>query len=310
MRLREGNVVAMPTETVYGLAAKALDSKACARIFDAKERPLSDPLIIHLPDMQWLDRLAKPSALAGRLAKAFWPGPLTVVVERRECVPDLITAGQETVAIRMSAHPLFAEVLSILGEPVAAPSANRFGRISPTSAIHVVEELNGRIPLILDGGPCLHGIESTIVLITGEKLQILRHGPITREQLSQYAEIEEKESDILSPGRLKSHYAPQTPMEVHPTSTLKSWSQNKPKVGLLAWQNRLEGFQVVEILSASGDPVEAASRLYGAMRRLDSAGLDLLVAESPPLGGLGAAISDRLSKAAARRDPASSSETG
>ncbi len=298
--LRQGEVVAVPTETVYGLAAMAMDPAACAKIFEAKERPLSDPLIIHIPEIEWLDRLARPTALAQKLAETFWPGPLTMVVERQECVPDLVTAGQETVAIRMSAHPLFAEVLKTLGEPVAAPSANRFGRISPTSAAHVLEELGGRIPLILDGGPCLHGIESTIVLITGDKLQILRHGPITKELLSEHAEIMEGESNILSPGQLKSHYAPQTRLEVHPSANLKSWAGSKAKTGLLAWQNPIDDFHAMEILTLSGNPGEAASRLYGAMRALDAAGLNLIVAEEPPASGLGAAISDRLRKAAGR----------
>lgn len=298
--LQKGEVVALPTETVYGLAAKALDPAACARIFAAKERPLSDPLIVHIPDIDWLDRLAKSSALAKRLAQTFWPGPLTVVVERKDCVPDLVTAGQETVAIRMSAHPLFAKVLKTLGEPVAAPSANRFGRISPTTAHHVLEELGGRIPLILDGGPCAHGIESTIVLVVEDKLQILRPGPVTKENLSGFAEILECESDVLSPGRLKSHYAPQTPLEMHPSSTLKSWPRSHNKTGLLSWQHPLPGFQAVEILTSSGNAAEAASRLYGAMRALDAAGMDLIVAEEPPDSGLGAAISDRLRKAAAR----------
>ncbi len=297
--LQNGDVVAIPTETVYGLAAKALDPTACAKIFEAKERPLSDPLIIHIPDFEWLGQLAKPSPLAKRLAETFWPGPLTIVVERQACVPDLVTAGQETVAIRMSAHPLFEEVLKSLGQPVAAPSANRFGRISPTSATHVLDELGGRIPLILDGGPCVHGIESTIVMVIGETLEILRHGPVTKEQLTEFANISEERSNILSPGSLKSHYAPQTPLKVHPRAILETWTRSDQKVGLLSWQQPISGFYAMEILTPTGDPVEAASKLYGAMRGLDAAGLDLIVAEEPPTVGLGAAISDRLKKAAA-----------
>lgn len=298
--LEAGEIVAMPTETVYGLAARALDPIACAKIFEAKERPLSDPLIIHIPGMEWLHWLAKPSALAEKLAQTFWPGPLTMVLKRQDCVPDLVTAGQESVAIRMSAHPVFAEVLKNLGQPVAAPSANRFGRISPTTASHVMEELGGRIPVILDGGPCLHGIESTIVLVAHEKLEILRHGPITKEQLSEVAGITEEASNILSPGRLKSHYAPLTPLEIHSLATLQNWPPSKKKIGLLSWQAPIEGFFAVEVLTPAGDPVEAASRLYGAMRALDAAGLDLIVAEEPPMAGLGTAIVDRLRKAAAR----------
>ena len=187
--LAAGELVALPTETVYGLGAAALDPLACARIFEAKERPLSDPLIVHLPDSQWLDRLARPNALAIRLANEFWPGPLTLVLPRQNLVPDLVTAGQTTVALRMSAHPVFAEVSRIYGKPIAAPSANRFGRISPTSASHVLTELGGRIPLIIDGGPCLHGIESTIVRVHEHGVEILRHGPVTEERLSEFAAV-------------------------------------------------------------------------------------------------------------------------
>jgi L-threonylcarbamoyladenylate synthase len=164
--LREGMPVALPTETVYGLAADALDPLACARIFEAKERPLSDPLIVHVPDIPWLDRIAQASGLAMRLVGAFWPGPLTLVLPRRAIVPDLVTAGQGTVAVRQSAHPVFREVLAEFGGPLAAPSANRFARISPTTAPHVLSELGGRVEWILDGGPCAHGIESTIALVS------------------------------------------------------------------------------------------------------------------------------------------------
>ncbi|MEX1118301.1 MAG: L-threonylcarbamoyladenylate synthase [Terrimicrobiaceae bacterium] len=297
--LKMGELVAVPTETVYGLAAKALDPIACAKIFEAKARPLSDPLIIHIPEMSWLKRLSQPSRLATELAQAFWPGPLTLVVAKKGCVPDLVTAGQESVAIRMSAHPLFAGVLNALGEPVAAPSANRFGRISPTTAGHVMEELEGKIPMILDGGPCQHGIESTIVLIAGNTLQILRHGPITVDQLSAYAKIHEGESQVLAPGRLKSHYAPQTPLEIQTVSALRGWPHTSRKTGLLAWQHSISGFNATEVLTPSGNPIVAATNLYAAMRRLDAAGLDLILAEEPPLAGLGTAIFDRLKKAAA-----------
>jgi len=181
--LRGGEIVALPTETVYGLAADALNADAVAKIFEAKKRPHFDPLIVHVPDLDWLDRIAQVSAQARELIDEFWPGPFTIVLSRREIVPDLVTAGLDTVAVRMSAHPIFSRIIHEFGKPLAAPSANRFGRISPTTAQHVLEELGGRIPMIVDAGPTTHGIESTIVAVRDGKIEILRPGPITEEDL-------------------------------------------------------------------------------------------------------------------------------
>lgn len=295
--LAAGELAALPTETVYGLGAAALDPLACARIFEAKNRPLSDPLIVHVPEAGWLDELSVPGGLARTLAQAFWPGPLTMVVPRRAGVPDLVTAGQATVALRMSAHPVFQEVARTFGRPIAAPSANRFGRISPTSAAHVEAELGGRIPLILDGGPCAHGIESTIVLLHEQGVEILRHGPVTREDLAAYGEILAGSSGISAPGTMKSHYAPRTPLEISDTHVGRA---DTAKAGLLAWTGSGEGFSAVEFLSPAQDLREAAANLYGAMRRLDDAGLERIVAEPVPETGLGVAIMERLRKAAAR----------
>jgi len=293
--LTSGDPVALPTETVYGLAADALSPTACAKIFEAKERPLSDPLIVHVPSPEWLDKLARPTPAALALAEKFWPGPLTLVLPRREIVPDIVTAGEDTVAVRMSAHAVFDAVVKKFVKPLAAPSANRFGRISPTTAEHVLAELGGRIPLILDGGPCAHGIESTIVHVRPEGLQILRHGPITEDDLRPFAPILKGSATVSTPGGLKSHYAPRTPLvlEKHPAPRFK-------KTGLLAFSQPREGFTKTEILSPSADLREAAANLYGALRRLDESGLDLLVAEPVPETGIGAAIMDRLRKAAAR----------
>lgn len=293
--LAEGQVVGLPTETVYGLGGSALDPLACARIFEAKERPLSDPLIVHLPSRDWVEKLAQPSALALKLAEAFWPGPLTMVLPRQKSVPDLVTAGQDTVAVRMSGHPVFQAVAETFGMPIAAPSANRFGRISPTTAEHVLAELDGRISLIVNGGPCTHGIESTIVLIREEELHILRHGPITKEQLEVFGSIAPFAGDIASPGNLKSHYAPRTPLDVIPAGISPEKS-----AGLLSWSHSGEGFGRVEYLSRSQDLEEAAANLYGAMRRLDESGVERIVAEPVPETGLGVAIMERLRKAAAR----------
>ncbi len=271
--LATGEPVALPTETVYGLAADALSPNACAKIFEAKNRPLSDPLIVHIPSIDWLPRLTSPTPTALQLAEKYWPGPLTMVLPRQPIVPDIVTAGQETVAIRMSAHPLFQEVATAFGKPLAAPSANRFGRISPTSAAHVLAELNGRIPFILDGGPCAHGIESTIVHVSEEGLRILREGPITREDLRAFAPLLDDSIAVFAPGGLKSHYAPRTPLVLE-----KNPAPRSKKTGLLAFSAPREGFAQTEILSATSDLREAAANLYGAMRRLDEAGLDLIVA--------------------------------
>ena len=297
--LAAGELVALPTETVYGLGACALNPLACAKVFEAKERPLSDPLIVHLPDPGWLEQLARPNLLARTLAERFWPGPLTMVLPRTERVPDIVTDGQDTVAVRMSAHPVFRQIASGLGQPIAAPSANRFGRISPTTPGHVRTELGGRIPLIVDGGPCAHGIESTIVSVREQGVVILRHGPITQEQLEELAPVLSGKTGEVTPGSMKSHYAPRTPLDLLPSGSLTEVT-DPSRAGLLAFSKPKEGFGRVEILSASGDPREAATHLYGAMRRLDEAGLERIVAESLPETGLGAAIMERLRKAAAR----------
>ncbi len=291
--LASGGLVALPTETVYGLGADALNPGACARIFEAKDRPLSDPLIVHIPSIEWLERLAVVPDVARLLAERFWPGPLTLVLPRRSIVPDIVTAGQETVALRMSAHPVFQDVLNAFAGPVAAPSANRFGRISPTSAQHVLAELEGRIPLIVDGGPCRHGIESTIVLAAEDGLHILRHGPVTAEELAAFGPVHGAVAGISAPGGLLSHYAPRTPLRIGSPAA-------RANAGLLSWQASGEGFARVEFLSRSQDLTEAAANLYGAMRRLDEAGLEEIIAEPLPETGLGAAIMERLRKASAR----------
>jgi L-threonylcarbamoyladenylate synthase len=292
--LRAGLPVGLPTETVYGLAADALSPEACARIFEAKERPLSDPLIVHLPSIDWLSRVAAPSPLALALAETFWPGPLTLVLPRQSVIPDIVTAGQDTVALRMSAHPVFQEVVQTFDRPLAAPSANRFGRISPTCAAHVLSELDERIGLIVDGGPCTHGIESTIVHVLEDSLQILRPGPVTEDELRKFAPVFHGPAGVAAPGGLKSHYAPRTKLVIEEQPRPRG-----PRNGLLSWSQSGEGFFQTEFLSRTNDPREAAANLYGAMRRLDEAGLDLIIAEALPESGIGAAIMERLRKASA-----------
>ena len=308
--LERGQVVALPTETVYGLAGDALNAAAAARIFEVKERPHFDPLICHLPDREWLDRITRvPASMRGMvdaLAVRFWPGPLTLVLPKRELVPDLVSSGLSTVAVRMSAHPVFGAVLERFGRPVAAPSANRFGRISPTQAEHVVSELGGRIPLVLDGGPTHHGVESTIVALdaSGDGLRVLRAGPVTVEELEELAPVHWGADAVVgvpeAPGQLKSHYAPRTPLWLREPRGGMEGVEREGRWGLLAWQEGREGFAAVEVLSARGDLREAAATLFAKMRRLDEAGLDGLVAERVPEVGLGCAINDRLKRASAR----------
>ena len=309
--LRKGELVALPTETVYGLGAEALNSIAVAKIFEAKERPRFDPLIVHLPNREWLQRNvdvpASDRQLIGKLADKFWPGPFTMVLPKRKIVPDIVTAGLDTVAVRISAHRVFAEIVRELGRPLAAPSANRFGRVSPTTAQHVLDELDGRIPLIVDAGPTEHGIESTIVSVHDGKIHILRRGPITSEHLSAFANVEVvvPTTKISAPGQLPKHYAPKTPLRL--IENAEGFPPNKnQRVGLLAWRPRRSGdrralkFAAVRNLSHRGDLREAATNLFRYLRELDALGLDLIVAERVPSRGLGAAIMDRLERASHR----------
>jgi L-threonylcarbamoyladenylate synthase len=297
--------VALPTETVYGLAADALKPEAAASIFAIKERPHFDPLIVHLPARDWLDRVARipegDRALVEQLTRRFWPGPFTLVLPRQALIPDIVAAGLETVAVRMSSHPVFAQVMRVFGGPVAAPSANRFGRISPTTAQHVLEELHGRVPLILDGGPTRIGLESTIVAVGNGGISILRSGPITAEELSEYPVNEEikKNGTVSAPGQLETHYAPRTPLRLvdHASTFLLEPNQ---RVGLLAWRtpDATGRFSVIRVLNPDGDLAKAAANLFRFLRELDALNLDAIVAEKVPEEGLGTAIMDRLRRAA------------
>lgn len=303
--LAAGDPVALPTETVYGLAADATRPDAVLKIFEAKERPFFDPLIVHLPSLEWLDRITQNrQPVVQKLVEAFWPGPLTLVLPKREIVPDVVTSGLPTVAVRMSAHPVFREVASLFGKPLAAPSANRFGRISPTAAAHVMSELEGRIPLIVDGGPTSFGVESTIVSVDQERIKILRSGPVTIDELEKFGEVEiaGRGDTPSAPGQLESHYAPRTPMQLF-ADAHEFMPVGSQRYGLLAWNYAalVHPFAHVETLSPTHNLREAASRLFSAMRRLDEAGLDLIVAEKVPEVGLGMAIMDRLRKAAGRK---------
>ena len=313
--LAAGELVALPTETVYGLAGDAARPETAAAIFAAKDRPLFDPLIVHLPDRDWLERVAvippEQRPLLEKLMERFWPGPLTILLPRRaEAVPDLVTAGSELVAVRMSAHRAFARVIEKFGRPLAAPSANRFGRISPTTGAHVFSELTGRIPLILDAGPTAHGLESTIITLENDALGILRHGPVTAEMLGDFGRVHSRAGEVAAsaPGQMAGHYAPRTPLMMLGNTPSSVFSERESwRFGFLAFKRGSElaarSFKRVEYLSEDGDLSEAAGRLFAALRRLDEAGLDGIIAEPVPETGLGRAIMERLRRAAAGSGP-------
>jgi L-threonylcarbamoyladenylate synthase len=302
--LRAGETVALPTETVYGLAGDALNPMAIAKIFEAKERPRFDPLIVHLPDRDWLERVAEiPSndrKLVEKLIDRFWAGPFTIVLPRRSIVPEIVTADLDTVAVRISAHPIFGEIIRAFGVPLAAPSANRFGRVSPTTAQHVLNELHGRVPLIVDAGPTPHGIESTIIRFRNGEIEILRRGPITSEQLSLFGKLGPATASpkISAPGQLPTHYAPKTPLRLIEDAAAFVPEENQ-RVALLAWNavETEERFVAIRRLSEGKDLREAAASLFQFLHELDQLGLDLIVAEPVPEEGLGAAIMDRLRRA-------------
>jgi L-threonylcarbamoyladenylate synthase len=314
--LQQGEVVALPTETVYGLAADAFNAEAVAKIFEVKERPSFDPLIVHIGHKRDLDTIVDvPEELdevVDALVEAFWPGPLTLVLPKRPEIPDIVTSGLPNVAVRMSSHEVMRAVAKEM--PIAAPSANRYGRISPTSADAVMEELGGKIPLIVDGGACRDGVESTIVAPEmtekGPVLRLLRPGPIAREDLRKIAKVikpkRKKEDHIEAPGQTESHYAPATPLLLVEKAGDFVPEEGK-RYGLLSYRGEgntslvdLIDWEEIEMMSpGKGKLAEGAVRLFYCLRKLDAAGLDLIVAESVSETGIGVAIMDRLRRAAA-----------
>ncbi len=280
-----GEPVAVPTETVYGLAADATDAEAVARIYEAKGRPSFNPLIVHVPDLAAAETIGEFDDQARALAESHWPGPLTLVVPVKEGAPiaALVTAGLPTIALRVPAHPAMQALLKATGRPLAAPSANASGRISPTQASHVLASLDGRIRLIVDAGATKRGIESTIIAATGGPLRLLRRGPIE-------VDAEEVTSGVEAPGMLGSHYAPSKPLRLDVTEARAD--------------EYLIGFGAVagdKTLSASGDPVEAAARLFDLLHQADDSPKRRIAVAPVPGEGLAAAIRDRLKRAAAPR---------
>jgi L-threonylcarbamoyladenylate synthase len=301
--LRRGELVAIPTETVYGLAGNALDADAVLKIYTTKGRPQFNPLIVHLADKEAMATYAEVPPLAQRLAKRFSPGPLTYVLRKKPIVPDITTGGGETVALRIPAHPLAHELLSLLDFPLAAPSANPSGYISPVTAAHVAECLGGKIPYILDGGPCNVGVESTVITFEDERIIVLRAGGVTVEALREFGPVEVRPQSAPSagsPGLLRSHYAPRTRLVLGNLRTLLDEHAQK-RVAVLSLGELMRGENIVasEILSPGSDLTEAARNLFAALRRLDASGADIIIAERMPEHGFGLAINDRLERASA-----------
>lgn len=303
--LRNGGLVAIPTETVYGLAANAFDARAVARIFEVKRRPFFDPLIVHIGSTQEMTALVEEMPVAARqLAERFWPGPLTMVLTKNDRVPDLVTSGLPTVAIRMPDHDLTRALISQTGFPLAAPSANLFGSISPTTAAHVRDQLGSSVDFILDGGPCPVGIESTILSFRSGKPVLLRSGGLPLETIeSEIGPVEVTAgSEVVTipeaPGQLPRHYAPRTPLHLLKPDEKPIITGRAGWIGLNIAEAQVSNYAATEILSAKGDLREAAANLFAALHRLDGLGLDVIYAATVPAEGLGYAINDRFRRAA------------
>ena len=305
--LRSGEIVAVPTETVYGLAADAFDARACRRIFAAKGRPASDPLIVHIHAMRELEAVAEANPEARRLAKKFWPGPLTLILPKKRAVPDVVTAGRPSVAVRMPSHPVLRRLLKLTRRPIAAPSANPFGYVSPTTAEHVRHGLGMKIRHILDGGPARIGLESTIVdLRDPESPVLLRPGAITRAALRRILRVpvisgrkRVARAAQLAPGQLPRHYSPHTPIVLHRRIDPRLAARGPAGEAWLfvARPEKLRGRRI-HWLDAKGDLARAGRRLFAAIRKLDRAGYRRIHVEQAPGGGLADAINDRLRRAA------------
>jgi L-threonylcarbamoyladenylate synthase len=300
--LKNGDLVAVPTETVYGLAGNALEPKSVARIFEVKNRPSFDPLIVHISDFQHLSKYVMHVPIqAERLAKEFWPGPLTLLLKKRTIIPDLVTSGLDTVGIRCPDHPLTQNLLRTIDFPLAAPSANPFGFVSPTTANHVTEQLGSKIKYILDGGPCTIGIESTIVGFENNKTVVHRLGGVSVEKLETIVgdvEMASASPSPRAPGQLKSHYAPARKMFTADLDRAIGMI-DLDRVALLSFQKDYNATHQV-ILSPTGSLTEAAKNLFGALRELDKMPVELILAEFVPDEGIGRAINDRLRRASAK----------
>lgn len=298
--IKSGGLVAFPTETVYGLGADGLNSIAVAKIFEAKKRPAFNPLILHIADKSWLKKFSEiQNEKVDRLINKFWPGPLTLVLPKTEIVPDIVTSGNPTVAVRMPDHPVALQLIEASETPIAAPSANKFGHLSPTEASHVAKYLGDKVDMILDGGKCSVGVESTIIQLYENEIFLLRPGGLSKEEIEK--EIGEIKTGVINqdkpnaPGQLPFHYSPQTPLKFFN----KKFLDEKKKIGMLFFKENKIDFPFAEIkfLSPNDDLREAAANLFSMLHELEKENLDLILVEPIEEKGLGRAIMDRLRKA-------------
>lgn len=317
--IRRGEVVGMPTETVYGLAANALNPEAVQKIFAAKGRPADNPLIVHIADMNGLNQIAREiPAAAEQLMQAYWPGPMTLILPRKACVPDIVTAGLDTVGIRMPSSAPARALIAASGCPIAAPSANTSGKPSPTTAMHVYHDMNGKIPIIVDGGPCQVGLESTVIDVTGERPVILRPGGITAEMIESVTHCVEIDKHVLSPlsegetvkspGMKYKHYAPEARItifegeaeRVHERicSAYDEAMRQGERAAILAFDEHAFGNRRVFSLGSAVHQDQAASKLFGVLRELDEQKLTAVFSEAASVEGIGLAVMNRLGRAA------------
>lgn len=302
--LINGDIIALPTETVYGLAANIYLDSALEKVFKLKKRPSYNPLIVHISNASILEQIAKNiPAKARELANVFWPGPLTLVLEKQDQIPDRITAGKPTVAVRVPNHPIALQLLKSLNFPLAAPSANPFGSLSPTSAEHVAHYFKEEINFILDGGPCSCGLESTIIGFENDEPVLYRYGAISIEEIKKViGQIKVKNQNSKNPsapGMLSRHYAPKTQIQINEDISLALAQNPDKKIGVLSFRKNKKIKTEIhqEVLSISGDLNEASKNLYAALHRLDQMNLDLIITAFFPEKGLGKTINDRLKRA-------------
>ena len=301
--IKEGSLVAFPTETVYGLGADGLNPLAVAKIFEAKKRPSFNPLILHISNLKQLEMISESdNPNIKKLIDNFWPGPLTLVLPKKNIVPDIVTAGNETVAVRMPNHPTALELIDFVGNPIAAPSANTFGHLSPTTAQHVVNQLGNKVDLILDGGTCTVGIESTIIAVLEDRTILLRPGGTAIEEIEKIIGPIEKDVNFssnqpISPGQLPYHYAPKIPIRF--MNNLEKEKFEPSKTGLLLFTDKKVDypFKIIKVLTHNSDLREAAANLFSYLHEMESTGIDIIFVETVPEVGLGIAIMDRLRKA-------------
>ena len=300
--LKAGGLVAFPTETVYGLGANGLNDIAVSKIFEAKQRPTFNPLILHVSSFEMLDEVATyTSDKIKTLTDKFWPGPLTLILKKKEVVPYIVTSGLDTVAVRMPNNKIALELINKFGKPIAAPSANSFSQLSPTEAVHVEKQLGGKVDIILDGGKCNVGVESTIIAVTENSQVLLRPGGIAREEIEELigtlSDSSSAEETPSSPGQLKIHYAPNIPINFYDEENIEKYSNLKIGGIFFSEVKQEKKFVTTRLLSKNKELHEAASNLFSHLHNLESQDLDLILVEKIEQTGLGIAIMDRLTKA-------------